>query len=131
MSQKVTGNFIGVWQRFRLVLPLLVLLAADPVRAQGVLHGTVRDSTTADELIGVNVSLVGTALGGVTDVDGNYRVASIPSGTYTVRFSYLGYAPREVQVAIASGAFSLTRAARMLQQKQLSSILHCRRRLSS
>ncbi|HYE58830.1 MAG TPA: TonB-dependent receptor [Rhodothermales bacterium] len=103
MSQKVTGNFIGVWQRFRLVLPLLVLLAADPVRAQGVLHGTVRDSTTADELIGVNVSLVGTALGGVTDVDGNYRVASIPSGTYTVRFSYLGYAPREVQVTIASG----------------------------
>ncbi len=72
--------------------------------AQGSLQGSVADSSMSEPLIGVNVFLKGTALGGVTDIEGKYKVAKIPAGTYTVRVSYLGYKTKEITVSIANEA---------------------------
>lgn len=79
-----------------------LILALLPLQALGqeVLHGTVVDSAGHSALIGANVYLVGTALGAVTDREGEFRIVKVPTGTYRLRISYLGYSTRELPVTI-------------------------------
>jgi TonB-dependent receptor len=85
------------------VLTLLALFLPGFAFSQGILRGTVADSATHELLVGANVLLRGTALGGVTNIEGKFRIAGITPGTYTVRISYIGYKTREVQVAVVDG----------------------------
>ena len=62
----------------------------------GSLYGKVHDSKSGEELVGANVLLVGTSLGGSTDIDGKFTVRNVPPGTYSVRFSYVGYTAQVV-----------------------------------
>ena len=61
----------------------------------------VRGQVTAAEgnasLPGVNVSIKGTTRGTITDIDGNYQL-SVPSGSDTLIFSFIGYVPLEAPV---------------------------------
>jgi TonB-dependent receptor len=81
---------------------LALLLLPCLLRAQGTLQGLVTDSTANDPLIGVNVFLKGTALGGVTDIEGKFKIPKISAGKYTVRISYLGYSTKEITVTISN-----------------------------
>lgn len=74
-----------------------------PALAQNArLVGRVTDAVSGDELPGATVSLVGTALGAVTDVDGNYVIIGIAPGTYDVRVSYTGYTPQITSLRLVS-----------------------------
>lgn len=75
---------------------LLFLLAwmiptATALAQSGKISGVVRDATTNDPLPGVNVVIVGTTQGGVTDLDGFYFVNNVRPGTYTLQVSFIGY----------------------------------------
>ena len=85
------------------LLSLIVLLsgASFSARAQFTVSGTLTDSLTGDRLIGANVYLLGTALGGVTDREGAFRILHVPAATYTVRFSYVGYRTVERACAVS------------------------------
>lgn len=89
---------------FTIYLSLIFLfLFVSNASAQGVLRGVVYDSLTAHPLVGANVFLIGTAIGSATNIEGDYRIVSIPAGEYTLRFSYLGYKTKEVRVKIEQG----------------------------
>ena len=70
---------------------LLVLWYTTGLWAQAAttITGTVTDDQDTP-LIGVNVVVAGTGSGTVTDIDGSYSL-SVPEGSETLRFSYLGY----------------------------------------
>src|SRR6478735_1739198 len=78
---------------------LILLLSGVPAWAQFKISGSLRDAETKEPLIGATASIPQLAKGASTDVSGNYSF-SVPEGTYTVQFSYLGYATitREVVV---------------------------------
>ncbi len=59
----------------------------------GKVVGQVTDAKTGEPLPGVNIILVGTSYGAVTDFDGNYLILNLQPGTYTIRASSIGYAP--------------------------------------
>ncbi len=40
-----------------------------------------------------NVLIEGTGMGVATDFDGNYRLAGVPPGTYTIKYTFVGYDP--------------------------------------
>jgi len=63
----------------------------------GKISGKVVDAKTGEPIIGVNVMLVGTTLGGVTDIDGNFFIINIPPGTYSIKASSIGYAAVTIQ----------------------------------
>lgn len=69
---------------------------------QFTVQGTVRDSLTHEPLFGANLFLKGTALGGVTDREGKFKITRVPAGTYMVRSSYVGYKPIEKPVALTA-----------------------------
>jgi outer membrane receptor protein involved in Fe transport len=82
--------------RNRILLPVLLLvLGGTPLLAQtgGKIAGTVRDKATGAALPGVNILLRGTRLGGTTGADGSYFILNVPSGSYSVAASLVGYTP--------------------------------------
>jgi TonB-dependent receptor len=84
--------------RFVRIALLLLLSVPAILSAQSTLRGTVRDSVSHETLVGANVHLLGTAIGGITDREGKYNVVNIPAGTYRVRISYVGYKQFEAPV---------------------------------
>ena len=86
-----------------ILLCILLVLAALPAAAsaQAILRGSVADSVSGERLIGVNVYLVGTAYGGVTDRQGEFRVVGVPGGAYQLRVSYVGYRAKELEVTLS------------------------------
>lgn len=61
-------------------------------------QGKVSDASTGEALIGVNVTLKGTTIGTVTDIDGNYAL-EISNGSKILVFSYVGYSNVEKPIA--------------------------------
>ena len=72
---------------------LLVVIApwVLPVYGQGQIAGKVTETGTGEELIGVNLLLVGTARGAATGIDGSYAIANLKAGEYTIKVSYIGF----------------------------------------
>ena len=59
----------------------------------GKLAGRVTDKSSGAALVGVNVIVEGTARGSATDANGDYFILQLSPGTYSVRFSMIGYQP--------------------------------------
>ena len=78
-----------VFTRFAFVLfALCFLLAAESTAQERSVSGFV-SSEEAEPLIGVNILVVGTSRGTVTDIDGRYEISV--SSEDTLSFSYIGY----------------------------------------
>lgn len=83
---------------------LLLVLSAVPLFAgtTGKLSGRVVDKQN-EPLPSANIILVGTKLGGVTNLDGYFTILNIPPGTYAVQVRLVGYRPhttREVRISV-------------------------------
>ena len=96
----------------RLLLGLLLVLFVGPAVAQtaptATLTGLVRDRATQEPLIGASVSLENTTLGTAADVEGRFRLTSIPPGNYNVRVQAVGYRLfTRFNVSITSGNAAL------------------------
>lgn len=57
----------------------------------GALDGFITDASNGETLISANVLFEESLRGAVTNLSGYYAVSGIEPGTYTVRFSYIGY----------------------------------------
>jgi TonB-dependent receptor len=86
---------------------LTVFLFPSMTFAQGIISGTVSDSTNKDPLIGANVIVSGTSLGCATDRDGKYRITGVPAGARVLRVSYIGYNAKKIEVLITGGEKSI------------------------
>ncbi|SHK58521.1 TonB-dependent receptor [Rhodothermus profundi] len=76
----------------RLLLLFLAMWLVCPAQAQtGRIAGTVVDADTGEPLIGVNVFVEENSTGTATDLEGRYEIGNLAPGTYTLRFSYVGY----------------------------------------
>lgn len=80
------------------VFTLIILLIPTAVFGQGTLRGVVTDSLTHEKLVGVNVVLMGTGIGNATNIEGEYKITSIPEKAYTVRISCIGYEAKVTEV---------------------------------
>lgn len=73
---------------------LLILFAMIPVLAFGqqkyTLSGKITNRETGEDLIGVSILVIELANGTATNTSGFYSL-SLPEGTYTLRYSYIGY----------------------------------------
>ena len=92
-------------RRFLLIISIL-LISTTFLQAQegkGQIQGTVKDSTTGDLLYGANVWLKGLSLGAATDLEGKYRINSVPAGSYTMVIRYIGYKQKEIPITVTGG----------------------------
>lgn len=95
----------GIRMRTRTFLFLSLLIGASSLFAgtTGKITGKVTDGRSKEALIGANIILTGTSLGGVVDFEGYYAIQNVPPGTYEVQFRFIGYRTHVVkQVQVTS-----------------------------
>ena len=74
------------------------------VRAQaaGTVHAKVVDAGTQAPLSDVQLLVVGTQLGGMTNAAGELTIGGVPAGAYTVRAQLIGFKPSEQPVTVTA-----------------------------
>jgi len=68
--------------------------------AQTTIKGTVHDKSN-EALIGVNITILETYDGGITDENGQFEFQTFETGTQKIQFSYLGYQTKEIDFNVA------------------------------
>lgn len=93
-----------------LFIALLLAALSISLHAQtGVIQGTVTDEMTGKPLPGVHLRLQQPSdgafvTGGYTDLDGRFRINSVPPGSYVLVTSFLGSRTDEQRVTVSGGA---------------------------
>ncbi|MBX2992758.1 MAG: TonB-dependent receptor [Bacteroidetes bacterium] len=87
----------------RLLVLLLFLSTAYECVAASSLAGRVMVEKSDEPLAGVNVRMMGTNKGTVTDAYGEFRIGDISPGTYTVGFSMIGFQRVTTKVDVVEG----------------------------
>src|SRR4030095_7237666 len=90
-------------RKFLLLFSLLLMTLG--LSAQYTVSGTITDDKS-EPLIGANVQVKGTAVGTVSDFNGNYSI-TVPEGSNMLVISYTGYTTQEVSVS-SSGTVNVT-----------------------
>ena len=86
-------------------LATVMLAATAPIASAQVLSGKVTDTTGTAPLQGAIVSVDGTNRSASTDRFGEYRIANLPTGDYSITVSYIGAPDVTSSVSVpASGA---------------------------
>jgi TonB-linked SusC/RagA family outer membrane protein len=80
--------------------------------------GTVTAQEDGTPLPGVNIVLIGSSSGAITDLDGNYSIM-VPDNNAVLQFSYIGYATQEINV----GSRNAINVQLMLDDNQLEEIV--------
>jgi len=62
----------------------------------GRIKGMIMDDTTKEPIPGAVITIVGTAMGANTDLDGRYTILNVPVGTYSVQANMMGYDPKKI-----------------------------------
>ncbi|MBQ7422944.1 MAG: TonB-dependent receptor [Prevotella sp.] len=95
-----------VFDRCKHLVLLLVMLLPLQAFAQDVnVSGTVVDGANGEPIIGATVRVKGSAVGAVTDLDGNFSL-SVKSGQ-TIEVSYVGYITKSLKVS-GGGKMNIT-----------------------
>ncbi|MCB0699580.1 MAG: TonB-dependent receptor [Chitinophagales bacterium] len=70
----------------------------------GVITGVVKDKQTQEPIPSVSISLEGTDMGTVTDIDGKFKIERIPPKTYNIRAKSIDYREKYVyNVVVTTG----------------------------
>ncbi|MDC6367558.1 MULTISPECIES: SusC/RagA family TonB-linked outer membrane protein [Flavobacteriaceae] len=86
-----------------LLVACLALSVSAFSQSQFTFTGTITESGTDLPVTGASVFIENTSYGAVSDFDGNYSfTADLPSGTYTLTVSSLGYSTQKVTVDLGS-----------------------------
>ena len=92
------------WSNYVVVFVLCVLVTMGSAFAQrGRIAGSVVEKGTNNQLIGANVSIVGTNIGAATDNQGEFIIANVPPGNYQVIARFIGYESVEKPVQVTAG----------------------------
>ncbi|MBC7923169.1 MAG: TonB-dependent receptor [Ferruginibacter sp.] len=105
---------------------LLAWMAAGAFAQTGNIVGMVYDSTSRAPLAGATVTLPDQKQGAITDGLGRYTLSNLPTGTVTLRVSYVGYqattTTREVKASeTAEADFYLSRSTLNLNEVTIAS----------
>lgn len=98
------NSFATALGRIAAVAAVSFALVAAPVAAQnGTVTGTVTDATSNAGLQSVQVYLLDTGLGTLTNASGRFLILNVPAGSYTLRAERLGYGAQDVQIQVSAG----------------------------
>ncbi|NCB97114.1 MAG: TonB-dependent receptor, partial [Bacteroidia bacterium] len=91
---------------FRLLLLFLFVNSGNKAFSQNLstLQGVVAERSTGEPVVGVSVYIAKLKKGAVTDIDGNYKIANIPSGIYDIDVSGISYTPLSVKSLKVAGS---------------------------
>jgi outer membrane receptor protein involved in Fe transport len=93
-------KFFSRLQAFFLVLSLVFVLIFGNAAYAGItgkVMGKVIDDASGEGLFGATIMIEGTSMGNKAGPDGSYYIVNVPSGTYTLVASVIGYTSMRVE----------------------------------
>ncbi|MEX2375044.1 MAG: SusC/RagA family TonB-linked outer membrane protein [Dehalococcoidia bacterium] len=84
------------------VVSFVAMVDLASAQATGSMRGSIT-SESGRPLVGAQVSIPGTGVGGLTNNTGQFLLLNVPAGEQTVRVETLGYGTREQQVTVTAG----------------------------
>ena len=84
-----------------------LLFLAHSALSAAELKGTVRDAETGESLPGANVYIEGVERGATTDLDGQFAIANVGTGSHTLVVSFIGYKDHRSPVVVEADAVEL------------------------
>ena len=108
------------------MLALLAVAGPGAVTAQtatGTIEGRVTDAAYGVALTHVSVTVAGTSLSTLTNMEGRYSLANVPAGEHTVKVVIIGYATQEQQVTVTAGQTSVADFALDIAEVNLNEIV--------
>jgi hypothetical protein len=99
---------------FRFIFSVLFLVLVLPQFAQnGFIRGTIFEDATGDNIPGVQVQVLGTNTGAVSDLEGKFSITTAP-GTYSLKISFMTYQTITINdVVVKEGEVTLFNDIRM------------------
>ena len=82
------------WDRLLLTLLFSVAVCTAAFAQERTVSGKVVDAKTHETIIGASIKVKGTPAGTVTDLNGNFKIATASDAT--LQISYIGYISREI-----------------------------------
>jgi len=111
-----------VINRFLLIGAFLCLLPLLAV-GQGTLRGTILDGTNGETVPFANILIKETGSGTTSDLDGTYTL-SLSAGTYSLEFSFIGYASLTVSdVTVVDGEVNVLDVAMSEETELLEEVV--------
>ena len=80
-----------------IAIPQTTFAAVASVEQKETISGVVTDANTGETIVGASIMIKGSAQGGVSDVDGRFKLA-VDKMPVTIVVSYVGYQTKEVRV---------------------------------
>ncbi len=112
-------------KKIRWLLAVLLGVAMIPggavAQERGSITGLLTDQSTGQPLVNVQVTIVGTRLGALSNQQGRFLIAGVEAGTYTIEASQLGYKQvrREVTVGSAPAVVNIEMEVDILRLDEL------------
>ena len=98
----INNKHMGLTNIFNRITNLIfltfILLLPFGVIAQSQIKGKITDANSAEELIGATVKIKGTSIGGITDINGDFKILTSEELPLTIEVSYVGYSNKEIVV---------------------------------
>ena len=115
------GKFVAA--AFAVLLFPLGLMA----QGTGTVTGVVTDQASQRGVQDMQVSVVGTQRGAVSDASGRYTITGVPAGSRVIRARRVGYAPLSRTVVVTAGGtatlnFAATQAVSQLQEVVVNAV---------
>ena len=85
------------------VFSLFLCLGSFTIAQDASLTGLIIDFEDEEPLIGASVKIIGQSIGGVTDINGKFKINNLSKGEYSLTISYVGYIDKELKINIKSG----------------------------
>jgi TonB-dependent receptor len=93
-------------QNFQLfIISFFILLSVNLLPAQSSssrVQGNVVDISNGETLPGASVYFQGTAVGTMTDIEGNFKISNVSPGKYDLVVSYIGYKKQVISIVVSA-----------------------------
>jgi hypothetical protein len=86
--------------RSNFLLSFFILISVQTFAQNGTIRGIVYDKGNGEPIIYTNVILKGTTMGAQTNEDGIYNIPNVPTGSYLLFCTQLGYDTMEIPLTI-------------------------------
>ena len=92
-------------------------------KGNGKVTGKIIDASNNETIIGASIKVAGTTMGTSSIADGSY-VLSLPAGTYTLSYKYIGYQGKEVSgVVVKAGESTFQNIILKSSSQQLDAVV--------
>lgn len=95
----------------RVLLSIFLMTSVGAVAQNGTISGTVTDAKTGETVVGANVVIQGTSVGAATGIDGDFIIANVKPGSYSLSVTFVTYKTHTIpDVIVESGKITTLQA---------------------